>query len=345
MDSNATNRFTRRQFGFAACALALGGGRLLADEPLAPQESADDSEDESMFNLFNQTAGGKQFWADVWFFHAWRIQRNVLTGHHRLLDASNRRHAWGTLDACRAELDTIRRRDKLPPMQGKAVVVLHGLFRTRTAMDPLCVTLAKGDSYTTFNVGYPTTRGSVADHAASLESVIRSLEGISEINFVGHSLGCLVVRHWLGDLAEQKRDLPAGQKFGRMVMHGPPNHHPQIAAKLLSTELATFFTGPASEQLATSWEELEPKLATPPFEFGILAGGRGNGHGYNPLLPGDNDGVITVESTRLAGARDFRLLPVLHSFVMNDARIQELTLRFLQHGYFESEATRQPIPT
>ncbi|MGQ9575532.1 MAG: hypothetical protein ACUVUC_09450 [Thermoguttaceae bacterium] len=31
------------------------------------------------------TLGGKQFWADELLFHQWRIQRNVLTGHCRLL--------------------------------------------------------------------------------------------------------------------------------------------------------------------------------------------------------------------------------------------------------------------
>ena len=75
--------------------------------------------------------------------------------------------------------------------------------------------------------------------------------------------------------------------------------------------------------MATGWEALEPKLATPHFEFGILAGGKGDGRGYNPLIPGDDDAVVTVESTRLAGARDFRVLPVLHSFFMNDKRVQE----------------------
>ena len=50
-------------------------------------------------------------------------------------------------------------------------------------------------------MGYPTTRGSVDSHARSLDSVVRSLEGMSEINFVAHSLGNLVVRHWLNNLA------------------------------------------------------------------------------------------------------------------------------------------------
>ena len=126
------------------------------------------------------------------------------------------------------------------------------------------------------------------------------------------------MRHWLQDLADEERTLPAGQTFGRMVMLAPPNHQPQLATKLVRGALAKFVAGPAAQQMATGWESLAPKLATPHFEFGILAGGKGDGRGYNPLLPGDDDAVVTVESTRLAGARDFRVLPVLHSIFMND---------------------------
>jgi hypothetical protein len=297
----------------------------------------------SWMNFMNKTAGGKQFWADVCFFHDWRIQRNVLTGHHRLLDGADQRHMWGTLEVCRDELDRIRRRDNLPPMQGKAVVILHGLFRTRSAMSTLRSAVADSGDYEVFCLGYPTTRGSVADHARSLDSAVRSLEGISELNFVAHSLGNLVVRHWLKDLQDRGGTLPAGQSFGRMVMLAPPNFQPQLATKLLRTQFATFIAGSAAEQMATGWENLEPRLTTPPFEFGILAGGKGDGRGYNPLIPGDDDGVVTVESTRLPDARDFRCLPVLHSFFMNDRKVHEMTVRFLRHGHFESDETRQPI--
>jgi hypothetical protein len=293
--------------------------------------------------FMNKTAGGKQFWADICFFHDWRIQRNALTGHHRLLDGANHREASGTYENCRQALDEIRRRDNLPPMQGKAVVILHGLFRTRSAMARLRSAIAEGGNYSVFCMGYPTTRGSVADHARSLDSAVRSLEGITELNFVAHSLGNLVVRHWLKDLADGGMSLPAGQTFGRMVMLAPPNFQPQLATKLLSTQFATFVAGAAAEQMATRWEDLESRLTTPPFEFGVLAGGKGDGHGYNPLIPGDDDGVVTVESTRLPGARDFRCLSVLHSFFMNNRKVHELTARFLAHGYFESDDTRQPI--
>jgi hypothetical protein len=332
---------SRRKFSVAAIAMALTGRRVLAENeetPAAPEVA-------ETRNMASKTGGGKQLWADVWLFHEWRIQRNALTRHCRLLDGENRRHASGSFDACREKLDEIRRRDSLLPMKGKAVIVLHGLFRTRSAMTGLRTAIADAGDYTVFCVGYPTTRGGVADHARSLDSAVRSLEGITEINFVAHSLGNLVVRHWLKDLAAEQRKLPDGQSFGRMVMLAPPNYQPQIATKLVRGALANFVAGPAAQQMANGWDLLESKLATPHFDFGILAGGKGDGRGYNPLIPGDDDAVITVESTRLTGARDFRRLPVLHSFFMNDRRVHEYTVRFLTHGHFESEDARQPIET
>jgi len=338
---NHQKLFSRRKFCATVLGFAAGSSRLWAEEDSGA--SLQEATRAAIENMFNQTAGGKQFWADVWFFHDWRIQRNVLTHRYRLLDGANRRHASGTYAICREKLDEIRGRDRLPPMEGKGVVILHGLFRTRAAMESLRIAIAKTSGYSVFCMGYPTTRGSVSDHAHSLDSVIRSLEELSEINFVAHSLGNLVVRHWLKDLEDHKHSLPPWQKFGRMVMLAPPNHHPKIAASLIRGVLTEFVAGSAAEQLASGWESLQPCLATPHFEFGILAGGKGDGRGFNPLLPGDDDGIVTVESTRLAGARDFRLLPLLHSFFMNDNKVHEYTVQFLRHGYFETDALRQPI--
>ena len=82
---------------------------------------------------------------------------------------------------------------------------------------------------------------------------------------------------------------------------------------------------------------------TPKFEFGIIAGGKNGPKGYNPMLQGDNDGVIGVETAKLDGARDLVVVPVLHSFIMDDAKVQEYVLRFMQHGCFVSEKERHPL--
>src|SRR4051812_25833938 len=333
----------RRRFCAAAIASMFGARPLLAEPEPAAKANDVEKQVALLMSLMNQTAGGKQFWADVWFFHDWRIQCHALTGHYRLLDGSNRRHASGTYEVCRDKMDEIRTRDKLPTMEGTAIIVLHGLFRTRSSMATLGGALSKSGRFKTFCMGYPTTRGSVESHARSLDNVIRSLEGISEINFIAHSLGNLVVRHWLNDFTAEERTLPKGQSFGRMVMLAPPNRQPKLATILVRGTVANFVAGPAAEAMATGWEKLEPKLATPHFEFGVLAGGKGDGKGFNPILPGDDDGVVTVESTRLPRARDFRLVPVLHSFFMNDKRVHEYAMRFFEHGHFESSENRQPI--
>jgi hypothetical protein len=85
-------------------------------------------------NVPMKTLGGRQLWGDVRFLHGWTIQRNVFTGHFRLLDPRDVRYAWGSFDACKARLELIRRERQLPAMQGEAVILLHGIFRSSKAM-------------------------------------------------------------------------------------------------------------------------------------------------------------------------------------------------------------------
>lgn len=104
------------------------------------------------------TAGGVQLWADELCFHDWRIQRNVLLGHYRLLDGENRRHARGSFEHCQHELDEIKRERKLPPMKGRAVVTLHGFASWRNKMTPLADYLKENGDFEVFNLAYPSTR-------------------------------------------------------------------------------------------------------------------------------------------------------------------------------------------
>lgn len=287
------------------------------------------------------TMGGKQLWADELFFYRWRIQRNVLTGHCRLLDENNLRYGWGTFDQCKAKLEQIKRARAMPPMRGKVVVVLHGLFRSRTSMSKLCEHLGEQGGYTVLNVGYASTQREVGSHAKALERIVDNLDGVDEISFIGHSMGNVVIRHYLGDLAgHPPRTRP---RFCRFVMLAPPNQGSHLAAVFANNVLFKEIVGDAGQELGHQWPELERRLATPDFEFGIIAGGKNNAKGYNPLLAGDNDGTISIETTKLAGARDFVVVPVLHSFIMDNARVQQYVLRFLQRGYFTTAEQRHPL--
>jgi len=294
-------------------------------------------------NALAPTLGGRQFWADELFYHEWHVQRNALTGHCRLLDGSNVRHAWGSFEECCAKLERIKRERSLPPMRGPAVVVLHGLFRSAASMAHISRYLREKGDYSVFNMNYPTTRGELAEHARVLDKVIRNLEGIEEINFVAHSLGNLVVRHYLGDHTNPEVGTRPDDRIKRIVMLGPPNQGAQLAEALGANRMVHFVAGPSVGQMGRNWEKVATKLATPACPFGILAGGRGTDKGYNPWLGKDNDLVVSVETTRLDGAADFAVLPVVHTLMMDDPVVQQYTLRFLKHGYFVSPDERHPL--
>jgi pimeloyl-ACP methyl ester carboxylesterase len=293
------------------------------------------------------TLGGEQLWSDQLVRGKWRIQRNELTGHCRLLDPADVRRAWGDEKQCRDELEMQKRNSAAPPLAGKAVITLHGLGRTRDHMNSLGKYLEKEGNYTWINMGYASTRASLDSHAESFARVVEGLEGIDEIYVVAHSLGNLVVRRYLGEASQPQPRWQPDRRIVRMVMIGPPNNGAQlarVAANLLNdNQFVRLMVGPSAWQLAREWEDAQRRLATPGFEFGIVAGGFGE-RGLNPLLEGDDDLVVTVAETRLPGATDFRLVNCRHSGLLYDPTVHQQTLRFLQHGCFTTNAERQPIP-
>jgi triacylglycerol esterase/lipase EstA (alpha/beta hydrolase family) len=126
-------------------------------------------------------------------------------------------------------------------------------------MDPLCRYLREKGGYQVFNVSYPSTREDIAEHARSLRHVVNSLDGIKEINFVGHSLGNIVIRHYLGDLARQQSwkqsanaaaaDRRAKARFHRFVMLTPPNQGALLADKFADNLIFQEIIGQSGQQL------------------------------------------------------------------------------------------------
>lgn len=45
-------------------------------------------------NIEFPTMGGIIFWEDIYEHEGWRVQRNSITGHFRILDPEDVRHAW-----------------------------------------------------------------------------------------------------------------------------------------------------------------------------------------------------------------------------------------------------------
>ncbi len=280
------------------------------------------------------TLGGRQFWGDLRFCHGYRIQKNVITGYHRLLNSKDQRVVDDTFAECQSKLEQVRLDQKLPAMSGKAVILIHGLGRSSKSFSGMAAALSE-DGYTVIGFDYPSTRISIPESAEYLHSVLASLDDIDSIDVVGHSMGGLLLRAYIMQYREPR--------FRRAVMLGVPNKGAQIADFLKRNPLFKAVMGPAGQQLVTGKDGLIDKLPTPDFEFGVLAGGKSAARGYNPLLPGDNDSTVTVASTRLHGATDFILLPIIHSFLMTDKTAIAATCNYLNTGQFDPARTKQPI--
>jgi hypothetical protein len=71
-------------------------------------------------------------------------------------------------------------------------------------------------------------------------------------------------------------------------------------------------------------------------EVGVIAGDRRFGLGclVAPSMPRPNDGVVTVEETRVPGMRDHIVLPVSHSAMLLSSKVAGQACEFLSRGAF-----------
>lgn len=269
--------------------------------------------------------GGLQFASDVFWCADWRIQRLAFSGRHRLLDPHQRVRARGSLERCRAAfaaLEPSRSSAPAPPL----VLLLHGLGRTRRSLRVLrSALLAAG-----FEVGSlscASTRAPLVRHVADLGAVLAGLAP-RRVSFVTHSLGAIVLRAALARGGEWSTRL----ELGRAVLMAAPNQGSALSRRLAAHPLARhpfrWFAGPTAIELGRAGQQLPP----PPLPFALIAGARGTPKGWNPLLAGDDDGIVTVAETRLPGAADHLVVRALHTWMMSKPAVVEATTRFLLEG-------------
>lgn len=271
------------------------------------------------------TLGGKQLWADVFLHAGWRIQQNVVTGHHRLLDPVDVRRAVGSFEHCMKDFRALA--GEARPRSSHLVLLLHGIGRSKDAFRPMRDALREA-GYEAHGVNYPSTRRSLQDHAQQVEQLLDRAEGVEQLSIVSHSMGGIVTRVLLDRPGAWKRRID----LHRVVMIGTPNRGSSLAS-LLAQHVpgASTVGGPAFDQLHVDPDALPPMQG----RFGLIAGGRGDPRGYNPLLEGDDDSYVTVEETRLPGAEAELVVPQgVHSVLMMQPRVIQATLHYLQQGAF-----------
>ena len=295
--------------------------------------------------LGRRTLGGRFTWSDEVVYQDWRIQQHAKFGYHQLLDPKDVRRAKGSFEHCLEELEKAKVEHNLPQLDKEVVIVVHGLGASRQWMNKLSDYIETESKLGVVNVGYPSTMGEIGDYAGSLMNVLKHLDGVEKVNFVAHSMGNIVIRHCLSDLASLPEEQRLPIEFGRMVMIAPPNHGAMAADTFADSRLVQAVAGEPLQQLAPGkgWESLEQRLAVPKFEFGIIAGGQGDGEGYLDAIPGDDDMLLSVDTTKLAGASDFAVVKGIHQTLPKNEQVQQYVVRFLEKGYFISPRAKQPL--
>lgn len=139
---------------------------------------------------------------------------------------------------------------------------------------------------------------------------------------IGHSLGNVIYRlaeHELGTLPHQ------------VIMLAPPNQ-PSAVARLFSElpvwrALFPLVAGQAATHLVDP--DFYAALPIPRAPTLIFAGDRGPRLRV-PFDQSPNDGLVTVEETRLLGI-PHEVVPAIHTFLMNDPRVVRRVLTLLNH--------------
>ncbi len=217
---------------------------------------------------------------------------------------------------------------------GEGVILLHGLCRTPASMAKLATELTSA-GFTVANVGYDSRRHSIAelaDRAIGPALASPRLRDCSKIHFVTHSMGGLLVRSYF-------KQHPA-DRLGRVVMLAPPNQGSEIVDKLGSWFLFQKINGPAGAELGTSLESTPNRLGPVNFECGVITGDRSLNWINSLLIPGSDDGKVSLARSQVAGMKEHLVIHTTHPFIMKNREAIRHTLRFLQAGTFnEKNAT------
>ena len=181
--------------------------------------------------------------------------------------------------------------------------------------------------YHVLNIDYPSRKYPIAALSEMIrKEVISQTSGAGKVHFITHSMGGIILRYI------QKYDpLP---NLGRVVMLSPPNHGSEVVDNLGELWLFNSINGPAGRQLGTDKTDICQSLGKVDFELGVITGDRSINWINSLIIPGKDDGKVSIDSAKVDGMADFLVVHVSHPFIMKNKNVIRKCYNFLRNGSF-----------
>ena len=212
----------------------------------------------------------------------------------------------------------------------ETVVVLHGISKTNAITYLLAKRIAAA-GFEVYNITYPSTKYTINDLVDILNDKLLELniDKKRKLNFVGHSMGGLLIRGYLNKYK------PAN--LHRVVMIGTPNHGSELANYFKNWWIFKKKFGVAGEQLGIDQKGLDGLFGPVYYNLGIIAGKTSSNPIFSSIIVGEDDGLVSVESTKLEGMNDHIVLNFSHTMGLFYRDVANEVIEYLKTGSFTNQ--------
>lgn len=218
----------------------------------------------------------------------------------------------------------------------ECVVLLHGLARSADSMRKLGQAFSAA-GYRTLNIDYPSTNypNQVLLDKFIAPSIAKNCPpNHYTLHFVGHSMGGIQARLYMQQVKPPKP--------GAVVAIASPHLGTKLVNRLGWLPVFKWINGEAGYEMASvecgngddCQKEALPntllgQLSAPSYPLLAIVGTASLNPLYSALIPGDDDGKVSVKSASLTTAAEIFTVSASHTFIMKNPKVIEAAVRFI----------------